>query len=177
MEVLYNLRNKGDERKLKMLIRMFWVLLIAICTFSFASTANAAGTEIVYKPPATYDKTRGVSISTTLYINAEKKNNVNYYSIKKMTGTIKILDNRTSVKNISVKLAQNGPHTGGRLATNQIKTENINPNKFYSFTSYPNSNWKPVLNYRGATIVGSIVTVDLQRGSSKWSFNHSNNFH
>lgn len=173
--MLYNFKNKGDVQKLKKLMQVFSVLLISMFAFSFASTASAAGTEIVYKPPATYDKSRGVSISTTLYINSVKKNNAYYYSIKKMTGTIKILDSRTSVKNISVKLGQNGPHTGGKLAVNQIKTEKINPNNFYSFTSYPNTNWLPVLNIAGASIIGSNVTVDLQRSSSKWSFTHYNN--
>ncbi|WP_456364750.1 hypothetical protein C1N73_27885 (plasmid) [Priestia aryabhattai] len=158
---------------MRKLFNAFIILLAVIGSLFFSSTASASSGEFVLKK-TTLDQTKGVSITTKVYIKTEEKKNVEYYSIKKVTGTVKLLDGRTYIKGIKLRIGQNGSYSGKPIAT-QTKYEDIKAKNFFSFTSYPVSTWKPVAKTGPWSVVGSSATLSLQRGNSKWSFNHINN--
>ncbi|WP_394555615.1 hypothetical protein C1N61_29865 (plasmid) [Priestia aryabhattai] len=76
---------------MRKLFNAFIILLAVTGTLFFSSTASASSGEFVLKK-TTLDQTKGVSITTKVYIKTEEKKNVEYYSIKKVTSTVKLLD-------------------------------------------------------------------------------------
>jgi len=152
-------------------VLMFTLMITFLFAFSFTSTANADTTNAVFTK-ISYDVTRGVKLTTTLYVKVEDKNNIDYYSITKVTGKITILDGRTVIKGVTVKMGQNGSYMGKPIAQQTLTTK---PKNVFSYTVYPDSKWKPVAKTWSWSVVGTSAVVDIQRGNSKWTLPQSNN--
>lgn len=152
---------------------MICVVIALIFSFGlFTPTSNAASDSRTGQITSTkYDSTGGIKSVNTIYFEIKEIKGNDYYAITKITGKVTVLEGLYRVNKITVKYAQIGVYNG---AGHKEQVDTKYPSlKAMSYNITPNKKWKPVL--RSWALVGNNVTVDIQRGGSKWQLKQKNN--
>ncbi|MGG0464610.1 hypothetical protein [Priestia aryabhattai] len=153
--------------------KMICVLIALVFSFGlFTPTSNAASDTKTGQITSTkYDPTGGVKSVNTIYFEIKEIKGDEYYAIKKITGKVTVLEGLYRVNKITVKYAQIGVYNG--IGHKEQTATNYPSLKTMSYTITPDKKWKPVR--RNWALVGNNVTVDIQRGGSKWQLKQKNN--